>query len=67
MDLLHFSNDYTLHCFLDNLVMGGVGVGVAEGEGVDTETRTFDTVIKILELIVIVVGIIFKLVNDFQQ
>ena len=47
--------------------MGGVGVGVAEGEGVDTETRTFDTVIKILELIVIVVGIIFKLVNDFQQ
>ena len=66
MDLLHFSNDHTLHHLLDNLVMGE-GEGV---KGVDVEARslwTFDTIVKILELSVVIVGALLKLRQLFQR
>ena len=62
IDLLHFSNDHTLHHLLDDLEMGGVGRGLEEA-GLDKGTQTFDFVVKIIELSVIVVGVIFKIIE----
>ena len=62
VDLLHFSNDHTLHRLLDDIKMGGVGRDLEE-VGLDKGTQTFDFIIKIVELTVIVVGAIFKIID----
>ena len=62
MDLLHFSNDHALHRLLDDIKMGGVGRDLEEA-GPDKGTQTFDFIIKIIELTVIVVGAIFKIIE----
>ena len=66
MDLLHFSNDHTLHRLLEDIKMGGVGHGLEE-VGLDKGTQTFDFIIKILELTVIVVGAIFKIIELMRR
>ena len=62
VDLLHFSNDRALHRLLGDIEMGGVGHGLKEA-GLDKGTQTFDFVIKIIELTVIVVGVVFKVIE----
>jgi hypothetical protein len=62
VDLLHFSNDHTLHRLLDDIKMGGVGHGLEE-VGLDKGSQTFDFVIKIVELTVIVAGAMFKIIE----
>ena len=66
MDLLHFSNDHALHRLLDDVTMGGVGHGLEEA-GLNRETQTFDFVIKIIELTVIVVGAMFKIIELLRR
>lgn len=64
MDLLHFSNDHTLHNLLDDLLL----VEGVKGVGLEASTLwTFDTVVKFIELSVIIVGAIFKILELFQR
>lgn len=65
VDLLQFSYDSALHRLLDNLMRhDGVSVDRA---GLDEATWTFDMLIKILELSVIVVGVVFKIAQLSSQ
>ena len=66
MDMLHFSNDHALHCLLDDIKMGGVGRNLEEA-GLNKGTQTFDFIVKILELTVIVVGVVFKIVELMRR
>ena len=64
LDLLHFSNDHTLHRLLDDLLL----VEGVKGVGLEERTLwTFDTLVKFVELSVIIVGAIFKIFELFQR
>ena len=66
VDLVHFSNDHALHRLLGDIEMGGVGRGLEEA-GLDKGTQTFDFIVKIVELTVIVVGAIFKIIELMRR